>query len=109
MKKGSNTFTKSCSEIPVPESLTEIARFVLDAAVAFRERSTSSRDMAAELGPRIPDWIRENPIVRAPGHIALLGRVLGLLSGLSRTLDSDVDLLRTILPYALKPPTRPPA
>jgi len=26
---------------------------------------------------------------------------LGLLSGLGRTLDSHVDLLRTILPYAL--------
>ena len=92
-----------------PESLNEIAQFVLDAAVEFRERSYLSRDMAAELGPRIPDWIRENPVVRAPGHIVLLGRVLGLLSGLSRTLDSDVDLLRTILPYALKPPVRPPA
>ena len=92
-----------------PESLNQIARFVLDAATEFRERSYLSRDMAADLGPRIPDWIRENPIVRAPGHIVLLGRVLGLLSGLSRTLDSDVDLLRTILPYALKPPVRPPA
>ncbi len=85
-----------------PESLTEIAQFVLDAGVEMRERSTRGRDMAAELGPRIPEWIRANPLVRAPGHIVLLGRVLGLLSGVSRTLGSEVDLVRTILPYALK-------
>lgn len=85
-----------------PESLTELSRLVLDAAVEFRERSTPRRDMAAELGPRIPEWIRANPLVRAPGHIVLLGRVLGLLSGVSRTLDSEVDLVRTILPYVLK-------
>ena len=49
----------------------------------------------------IPEMIRSNPIVRVPSHIVLIGRVLGLLSGLGRTLDSHVDLLRTILPYAL--------
>ncbi|MEE8507852.1 MAG: AarF/ABC1/UbiB kinase family protein [Myxococcota bacterium] len=85
-----------------PESLTEIARFVLDVAVESGKRSTPGRDMVADLGPRIPEWIRANPLVRAPGHIVLLGRVLGLLSGVSRTLGSEVDLVRTILPYALK-------
>ena len=44
--------------------------------------------------------IRENPIVRIPSHLVLLGRVLGLLSGLGRTLNVKLDMLRVILPYA---------
>jgi len=57
--------------------------------------------MFDDLNDEIPEMIRANPIVRVPSHILLIGRVLGLLSGLGRTLDSRVDLLRTILPYAL--------
>ena len=34
------------------------------------------------------------PIVRMPSHLVLVGRVLGLLSGVNRTLESRVDLLR---------------
>jgi hypothetical protein len=35
-----------------------------------------------------------------PTHLVLLGRVLGLLSGVNRSLESELDLARTILPYA---------
>ena len=46
--------------------------------------------------------IRENPIVRVPSHVVLLGRVVGLLSGLGRSLEARIDMLQTILPYVLK-------
>jgi len=38
--------------------------------------------------------------VNVPADILLIGRVMGLLSGLGKTLDSQVNLLATILPYA---------
>jgi predicted unusual protein kinase regulating ubiquinone biosynthesis (AarF/ABC1/UbiB family) len=83
------------------ESLTTIARFFLDFAKRFREQPHADPRMIEELNEEIPEMIRKNPIVRVPSHVVLLGRVLGLLSGVSRSLDSRVDLLRTILPYAL--------
>ena len=48
----------------------------------------------------VPERIRRNPIVRVPAHLVLLGRVVALLSGVNRSLDSRLDLARTILPYA---------
>jgi len=83
-----------------PESLSEIARYALDVATEFQNRAYLNRDMAAKVGRELPDKIRENPIVRIPSHVVLLGRVLGLLSGVSRSLKSRIDLVQTILPYA---------
>ena len=85
-----------------PEALGEIARFVLELAIEFQQRSYLQRDMRERMGRELPDRIRENPVVRVPGHIVLLGRVLALLSGVSRGLESQVDLFRTVLPYALR-------
>jgi predicted unusual protein kinase regulating ubiquinone biosynthesis (AarF/ABC1/UbiB family) len=53
------------------------------------------------LGREIPDHIRANPIVRIPTHLVLLGRVIGLLSGVNRSLDAPIDLARTILPFVM--------
>jgi predicted unusual protein kinase regulating ubiquinone biosynthesis (AarF/ABC1/UbiB family) len=85
-----------------PESLGEIARLVLDLAIEFQKRSYLNRDIGEQVRRELSDQIRKNPIVRVPDHIVLLGRVLGLLSGASRALDSKVDLVRTVLPYALR-------
>ena len=48
----------------------------------------------------LPNHIRENPIVRVPTHLVLLGRVLALLSSVNRSLDARLDLASLILPYA---------
>jgi predicted unusual protein kinase regulating ubiquinone biosynthesis (AarF/ABC1/UbiB family) len=92
-----------------PESLGEIARFVLDAAIQVRQQSFLDRDLAQRIGSEISDRIRANPIVRIPSHVVLLGRVIGLLSGVSRTLEAPIDLVQTILPYAMgaQSPVRP--
>ncbi len=88
------------------DSLAEVARIFVRAADRFRSRSHVDRRTADELGREIAEAIRHNPVVRMPGHIVLLGRVVGLLSGLSRSLDARVDLLSIVLPYALgKRPT----
>jgi predicted unusual protein kinase regulating ubiquinone biosynthesis (AarF/ABC1/UbiB family) len=84
-----------------PSALVEVARFFLDIAKRFRERPYADPRLLEGLNDEIPEMIRANPIVRVPSHVVLIGRVLGLLSGLGRSLGSRVDLLRTLLPYAL--------
>ncbi len=83
------------------DSLAAVARIFVDVSERFRTRSHVDRKTAERLGREITEAIRENPVVRMPGHIVLLGRVLGLLSGLNRSLDARVDLVSTVLPYAL--------
>jgi predicted unusual protein kinase regulating ubiquinone biosynthesis (AarF/ABC1/UbiB family) len=82
-----------------PEGLLEIARFVLELGQRFRHGVRLEGELGERFGREIPDRIRENPIVRIPTHLVLLGRVIGLLSGVNRSLDARIDLARTILPY----------
>jgi ubiquinone biosynthesis protein len=85
------------------DALLEIAEAVLEVATALRHQSYLDPDATRRAGERIPRLVRENPIVRIPSHLVLVGRVVGLLSGLGRTLDARVDMLRTIWPYAMPP------
>jgi predicted unusual protein kinase regulating ubiquinone biosynthesis (AarF/ABC1/UbiB family) len=82
-----------------PEGLLEIARFVLEIGQRFRHGVRLEGELGERFGREIPDRIRENPIVRIPTHLVLLGRVIGLLSGVNRSLDARIDLARTIFPY----------
>jgi len=90
-----------------PDSLDEVARLVLALAVRARDRAHLDPDLVEEARREIGEALRRNPVVRIPGHLVLVGRVMGLLSGVSRSLGSRVDLARTLLPYvAPAPPTR---
>jgi predicted unusual protein kinase regulating ubiquinone biosynthesis (AarF/ABC1/UbiB family) len=82
-------------------SLAGLAGFVLEAAQQIRAQAHLDADLARRLREEIPERVRENPLVRIPSHLVLVGRVLGLLSGLARTLESRLDLLHAVLPYAL--------
>jgi predicted unusual protein kinase regulating ubiquinone biosynthesis (AarF/ABC1/UbiB family) len=84
-----------------PESLGEIAAFILELAQRFRHGVRLDPATVERMGREIPDRIRQNPIVRVPTHLVLLGRVIGLLSGVNRTLEARVDLARTILPWVM--------
>jgi len=84
-----------------PESLHDIASFILDLASRFRHGVRLDKDMTDRFASEVPDRIRENPVVRVPTHLVLLARVVGLLSGVNRSLDSKVDLARTLLPYVM--------
>lgn len=55
--------------------------------------------MMAEVNQRVGKVLRGNPLVDVPGDIILIARVMGLLSGLGRSLDSRTDLLQALLPY----------
>jgi predicted unusual protein kinase regulating ubiquinone biosynthesis (AarF/ABC1/UbiB family) len=81
------------------ESLVEVARFALEFAQRVRERSWAESRAFSRWNDELGAEIRRNPIVAIPSHVVLLGRVLGLLSGVSRSLGSKVDLLPVVLPY----------
>lgn len=84
--------------------LLDVARFVLAAAQRVRAQAHVDRELAEQLRAELPRRIRANPLVRVPSHLVLVGRVVGLLSGLTRSLETRADLVRAILPYALGAP-----
>lgn len=85
------------------DSLREITRIVLEVATQMRQQSFVDPELTRRAADDLPRLVRENPIVRMPSHVVLLGRVIGLLSGLGRTLDARIDMLRTLLPYVMGP------
>ncbi len=51
----------------------------------------------------LPKALRANPIVEAPSDILLVVRVMGLLSGIGKQLESEVDPLALIMPFLSSP------
>jgi predicted unusual protein kinase regulating ubiquinone biosynthesis (AarF/ABC1/UbiB family) len=76
----------------------------LEMGRAFMETSAPGRayadpDLVAEANARMAKAVRANPFVEIPREFILILRVVGLLSGLGKHLDSRVDIARTFLPY----------
>ncbi|UCE85749.1 MAG: AarF/ABC1/UbiB kinase family protein [Deltaproteobacteria bacterium] len=84
-----------------PDSLGEMSRVFLDFARRYRERPSPAPRLFERWSEELPQMLRENPIVTVPGHFVLLARALSLLSGIGRALGSRIDLVETVLPYAL--------
>ncbi len=82
-----------------PDALAELAAAVMELVARFRDTANDGRFQ--ELADELPERIRENPIVRVPTHLVLLGRVLGMLSGVNRSLGTRLDLAERILPYVV--------
>jgi len=57
-------------------------------------------DVIPELNERVARALRANPVTQVPPDFLLIFRVLGLMSGLQKRLDSHVDMSGTIRPYA---------
>ncbi|MCA9299323.1 MAG: hypothetical protein KDA28_09665, partial [Phycisphaerales bacterium] len=53
----------------------------------------------AEVNVRLGRILRANPLVEVPGDVILIARVMGLLSGIGRQLDSTTDLIDSLVPY----------
>ncbi|MEX2229868.1 MAG: AarF/ABC1/UbiB kinase family protein [Dehalococcoidia bacterium] len=62
-------------------------------------KAYADQELVAEINARIGRTLRGNPLVDVPGDVILIARVMGLLSGLGRTLNSETDLLEALLPY----------
>jgi predicted unusual protein kinase regulating ubiquinone biosynthesis (AarF/ABC1/UbiB family) len=59
-------------------------------------------DVMPEVNERLSRILHENPVTRIPGDVVLIFRVLGLMSGLQKRLDSRVSMTETITPFALR-------
>ena len=76
----------------------------------WRGRAYADKQLIEEFSEELPRALRVNPIVEVPADVLLVGRMMGLLSGLGKSLDSQVNLFTTIMPYAQRlmmalPPT----
>ena len=82
-----------------PETLLMLANLFLGNSVN-RNRAYADKDLIEEFSAELPRALRANPIVEVPADVILVNRVMGLLSGLGKTLDSQVNLFATLMPYA---------
>jgi len=82
-----------------PETLLTLANLFLGNSVR-RNRAYADRELVEEFSAELPRALRSNPIVEVPADVLLVNRVMGLLSGLGKTLDSRVNLFATLMPYA---------
>ena len=67
-------------------------------------KAYADQELFAEVNVRLGRVLRANPLVEVPGDVLLIARVMGLLSGIGRSLDSKTDLLSAIEPYLEDPP-----
>jgi ubiquinone biosynthesis protein len=81
------------------ETLVTLADVMLGNTVR-RGRAYADKQLIQEFSHDLPRALRINPIIEVPADVLLVTRVMGLLSGLGKTLDSRVDLMATIMPYA---------
>ncbi|MGO9265404.1 MAG: ABC1 kinase family protein [Candidatus Binataceae bacterium] len=82
-----------------PETLLLLANLFLGNSVQ-RNRAYADHDLVEEFSDLLPRTLRANPIVEVPADVLLVNRVMGMLSGLGKTLDSQVNLFATLMPYA---------
>jgi predicted unusual protein kinase regulating ubiquinone biosynthesis (AarF/ABC1/UbiB family) len=82
-----------------PDSLLAIADLFLGNTLK-QKKAYADKDLIEQFSEELPKTLKANPIVEVPGDVLLIGRVMGLLSGLGKTLDSRVDLFSTLMPYA---------
>ncbi|HKA54435.1 MAG TPA: AarF/UbiB family protein [Candidatus Binatia bacterium] len=80
------------------ESLLVLGEAMLGHSVK-ENKAYADPAMVEHFNEEISQALRKDPIVAAPGDLVLVGRVMGLLSGLGKQLGSEVNLFSTLLPY----------
>ena len=84
------------------DSLVALGNAVLGEALRSR-KAYADQELIDQINRDLPRVLRANPIVEAPSHLLLVMRVMGLLSGIGKQLDSHVDPLATLLPFVTAP------
>lgn len=82
------------------ESLLVLGEAMLGHSVK-ENKSYADPDMVDRFNAELAEAMRNDPIVEAPSDLVLVGRVMGLLSGVGKQLGSEVNLLATLTPYLL--------
>jgi len=67
--------------------------------VVRQGKSYADRELMETFEEELAEALRANPIVEAPSDLLLVVRVMGLLSGIGKQLDSHVDPMAVILPF----------
>jgi predicted unusual protein kinase regulating ubiquinone biosynthesis (AarF/ABC1/UbiB family) len=80
------------------ESLWWLGEAFLGFAIRGK-KSYADAEMVQLFNAEMPRVMRANPVVELPGDVLLIGRVLGLLSGVSKQLGSEVDIAALLVPY----------
>jgi predicted unusual protein kinase regulating ubiquinone biosynthesis (AarF/ABC1/UbiB family) len=83
------------------DSLVSLSRVGLTIAAELALHGSLDPQRLEAIGEELLAEVRGTPLVRVPSHIVLLGRTLGLLSGLARELDAGVDPLHVVFPYVV--------
>jgi len=82
-----------------PDTLVMLSEAFLGGAVKSG-KAYADKDLIEQFSEDLPKALKKNPVVEVPGDVLLVSRVMGLLSGLGKSLDSRVDLFSTLMPYA---------
>jgi aarF domain-containing kinase len=80
------------------ESLWWLGEAFLGFAIR-QKKSYADAEVVKLFNTEMPRIMRANPVVELPGDVLLIGRVLGLLSGISKQLGSEVDAQQLLMPY----------
>ena len=83
------------------DSLVSLSKVGLAVATELASHGSIGPDRLEAIGEELIAEVRGKPLVRVPGHVVLLGRTLGLLSGLARQLDAGVDPMQIVFPYVV--------
>lgn len=89
------------TQINPEQSLREVSGIMLEVAKRLRHQTYAEPGVIRDAGRELAELIRDNPIVRVPSHVVLLGRVFALISGLGSSLGVRLDMLKIILPYVM--------
>lgn len=82
-----------------PQSLVALGQSFFESTGADQKPYIDAEVMP-EVNERLARILNANPVTEVPGDILLIFRVLGLMSGLQKRLDSRVNVVETITPYA---------
>jgi predicted unusual protein kinase regulating ubiquinone biosynthesis (AarF/ABC1/UbiB family) len=82
-------------------SLVHMARAGLALLQELAESGSLGPERLEKLGEDLAEQVRNNPLIRIPSHVVLLARTMGLLSGVVRSLGTQLDPLQLVFPYVV--------
>jgi aarF domain-containing kinase len=82
-----------------PQSLVALGRSFFETG-GPEQKPYVDADVMPEVNERLARVLQSNPVTQIPPDILLIFRVIGLMSGLQKRLDSRVNMFETIAPYA---------
>jgi len=91
---------------PEARTIETMAEKLVERLVLHDERGGDPAEALQGLGVELSALLRADPLTIVPAHLFLLGRVLGLLAGVSTQLGARANLAKALLPELFAP--RPP-